>query len=532
MCAGCNRFILYFGNGRKTESKNKGDLGIMDRISDLIYRKYFQAMINFLLVSVVAGSHQLYSRNLSGTFGPGSEKSGIIGEIFTDMADEPLVAFEDYWVPAGSMHAARRNCTATLLQNGQVLITGWFADQAELYDPATGTFILSDTTIASHMYGAAAALLNDGRVLLTGGYLSQKTAEIYDPANGQFSLTGEMLNEHSYHRATLLNDGRVLITGGQDQMAGPMTHAVCEIYDPQAGSFSLTGGLNEHRSGHTATLLPDGRVLITGGSQTDSPGIGHYLTACEMYDPETGVFSRVQDLHYERMEHQAVLLKNGLVLVVSGAWDGDYGELYDYNTDEWTLTGSMTEVRRNNITATRLRNGKVLIAGGYFNSPLQSAEIYDPESNTFIITGNMQIPRIFHQAVLLQDGSVLVVGGWDGIADLASAERYLVDSTTVVHTDHRDGQERDAPASFFLSQNYPNPFNPVTTIRFTMKEPCRVELKIYDIRGREVAVLADENYDPGSHAVHFDASGLPGGIYFYQIRMGNHTSVRKMAVIE
>jgi hypothetical protein len=92
--------------------------------------------------------------------------------------------------------------------------------------------------------------------------------------------------------------------------------------------------------------------------------------------------------------------------------------------------------------------------------------------------------------------------------------------------------ENILPAEYGLDQNYPNPFNPVTTIRFMVKEPCRVELKVFDIRGREVAVPADEMFAAGSHSIHFDASGLPTGVYLYKIKMGNFSGMRKMVVFK
>jgi hypothetical protein len=219
------------------------------------------------------------------------------------------------------------------------------------------------------------------------------------------------------HTATLLNNGKVLVTGGT---AGTSA----ELYDPATGTFTVTGSLTTARVGQTATLLSNGTVLVAAG---DNPTTGP-LASAELYDPTTGTFAATGSMTTARSGQTATLLNNGTVLVAAGVNSVGYlagAELYDPATGTFTVTGSLTNARYDH-SATLLNNGTVLVAGGYYptSGQLTSAELYDPATGAFTVTGSLAIPRMQHTATLLNNGTVLVTGGNYDSNALASAELY------------------------------------------------------------------------------------------------------------
>jgi hypothetical protein len=206
--------------------------------------------------------------------------------------------------------------SAILLNDGKVLIShngygGGGRGAAELYDPATGTFSRTGDQVIIPSGPPMATLLPDGRVLLVTGFDGQ----LYDPASGTFSLTGRTkgISYESYAGAPL-TDGTVLFAGGYDDFSTVSSGA--GLYDPSSGSFRITGTMTIARYDHTATPLPDGTVLIAGGqgSTPSSPA----STSAEIYDPAAGAFSRTGDMSYAHVEQKATLLLDGRVLLTGG----------------------------------------------------------------------------------------------------------------------------------------------------------------------------------------------------------------------
>ncbi|CAN5456272.1 kelch repeat-containing protein [soil metagenome] len=227
------------------------------------------------------------------------------------------------------------------------------------------------------------------------------------------SAVSEMKISRAAHTATLLNDSRVLIVGGFS--GEQVSLASVEIFDPRTDEFSSIGNMKFARAGHTATLLPDGKVLIAGGYN------GNYLDSAEIFDPKTNDFTLIGKLTMPRSEHIAVLLNNGKVLLAGGVGTGwtflDSAEIFDPQTDNFSATRKMTTARESH-TATLLKDGRVLITGGHQGrraamTVYSSTEIFDPSKNEFTKGANLTVKRHKHDAVLLNDGKVLVVGGSD-----------------------------------------------------------------------------------------------------------------------
>jgi hypothetical protein len=247
-------------------------------------------------------------------------------------------------------------------------------------------------------------------------------------AAGTWSDT-DRLNDGRYgHTATLLRNGKVLVVGGYGYIGDGNWgyHKRTELYDPDSRSWTWAGSLAEARLGNTATLLPNGKVLVAGGYTSERLNDAAPVIDAELYDPATSAWTYTGALAGDRYGHTATLLPNGKVLVAGGTYlnhgSGQQlqqilysAELYNPDTGTWTPTGSMV-VNRSDHTATLLPNGKVLVAGGFSGSgldgvPVNSAELYDPVSGTWTATGALAVNRYWHTATLLPNGQVLVAGG-------------------------------------------------------------------------------------------------------------------------
>ena len=313
----------------------------------------------------------------------------------------------------------RANHTMTQLLDGRLLIAGGFSgtsphDEVETYTPATGDFELVEP-MANHRSNQRALLLKDGRVVVIGGVTLESgflaVNEVYNPSTDVWSTHSTLEEDRAGHTATPLPDGTILVAGG---VTGNLTLSTAEILDPVTHNFTSLGNMNSGRNQHTATLLNDGRVLLAAGS-TDTLT----LSTAEVFNPGSNTFTGVGALTDARKSHTATLLEDGKVLVVGGkSITGDLAsaELFDPQTSLFNLTGSLKKGRALH-TATLLSDSispKTLIVGGVVTGGKETdtAELYDPATGTFNFTsGVLNLKRKRHRAVLLPDGTVLLTGG-------------------------------------------------------------------------------------------------------------------------
>ena len=277
--------------------------------------------------------------------------------------------------------------------------------------------------------GHTATLLPDGSVLVAGGYrgihnfnpaagdYAFGSAELYDPESRTWTSAGNMTVPRWRHTATLLPDGRVLVVGGFSGNPEDSALASAELYDPSSRTWTRIASMGAERGLHTATLLTTGEVLVSGGR-----GVGDEWASTELFDPRSGTWAATGNMASPRLGHSATILSDGRVLVVGGEFNAPEAvsaELYDPGSRTWTSTESGLILGSTSVTL--LSDGRVLVGPGRFN------ELYDPSTDTWIAAEPMIASRVGGTATLLPTGEVLVAGG-EGIqasrAITATAELF------------------------------------------------------------------------------------------------------------
>ncbi len=287
-----------------------------------------------------------------------------------------------------------------------------------------------------------ATLLPNGKVLVAGGTLMQgngqtspsapvylSSAELYDPATKLWTSAGAMATARSGHTSTVLSNGKVLVAGGQNTAGWT---ASVELYDFATNNWSTGSALPTTRSNHAAALLPNGKVLVMGGY--DSSDRLH--TDALLYDPSNATWASGGKLVESRSQHVASVLPNGKVLVVGGygaAGLSPGAELYDQTTNTWAIAARPAIALSRGVSCTLLPNGKLLCIQGYKQSFATSdslnAELYDAVTNTWTPAGALTTAHEGHTATLLPNGTLLVAGG--GYTSVHSATTWATDVTEV-----------------------------------------------------------------------------------------------------
>ncbi len=334
--------------------------------------------------------------------------------ILVTLAATPALAGSGSFNTTGSMNFARDGHTATLLSNGEVLVTGGFNDtngymaSAELYDPAKGKWTLTGS-LSTKRSGDGAVLLPNGQVLVAGGNDNGTTgdpalasAELYNPSTGTWTATGSMTTARTGIALVVLQNGEVLAAGG-DQAPGSATPSTAELYNPATGTWTATGNMTAAASGG-AVLLPNGDVFVDD---------------IDIYDPSTGTFTALSAPAPSGAGGPVGLVLNGDVLTYSGFGGG----IYNPSANQWT-TYSPPPCDQPSQTcgagAALLNNGTLLVAGGITKVNAQPypisetnglAAIFNPATLTWASTGNLKKDRVGQTMTLLQNGQVLVAGG-------------------------------------------------------------------------------------------------------------------------
>lgn len=331
------------------------------------------------------------------------------------------------WTSLAPIPGGRHYSALARLQDGRVLVVGGYtatgsSTDVRLYDPATGTWTLAASALVARN-GHTATVMPDGRVLVVGGELPGRaatpTAEIYDPVADRWTPTGDMSESRENHTATLLPNGQVLVIGGFDFSGTTTFRNTAERYDPATGTWAvLSTRLAEARGQHAAELLPDGRTVLVAA------GVNHlgFVTTAELLRADdVGPTTTMPAKGGIGNVAQSVRLANGDVLVTT-----DTGTAWRFHpaTSTWTTT-TLPNVRTQ-PTMTRLADGRVLLAGGTGSGGvrLRTADIYNPDVDVWTTASSMATARNSAVATLLNDGTVLVVGGFSGSGEVDAVEMF------------------------------------------------------------------------------------------------------------
>jgi uncharacterized repeat protein (TIGR03803 family) len=311
------------------------------------------------------------------------------------------------WVTNSPLIVPRWAHTATLLNDGTVLIAGGIihnvsgnfedTNECEIYDPVAGS-PSATASMNDNRHSHQATLLPNGQVLLSGGG-GDSTSETFDPGSGSWINFVSMKEERIVHIAVLLTNGQVLAAGGFDDNQGIDT-ATSELYDPSTQTWTTNTPMPYAADTLAAVPLSNGTVLVCGGS-FNSGGV----TNAAIYYPASQTWSNVPPMNKARAGHAATLLNDGRVLVEGGSLDNS-AEIFDPVSQTWTLAASMNDGRLQTIAA-RLVNGEVMVTGD--GNP--DVELYDPVNHVWTYTNSLPVPGNLQTETLLADGRVLVTGG-------------------------------------------------------------------------------------------------------------------------
>jgi len=356
------------------------------------------------------------------------QKSGALGLAFRSrIAVGIMLVTGALFLTAGSVTAIRDQITVgdrvdTPLVSMGLSDLDTHPHHADLPRIELTSFVPHLAVKARTRRGDSVTALPDGRVLVVGDLSSpgnRDGARVYRPAKNVWQSTAYLADKRRWHTSTLLLDGRVLVTGGR-KISGDVLHTV-EIFDPLDDAWTSTSVMHHGRAHHAAALLNDGRVLVVGGFDSDL----RTLTSAEVYDPATQTWSLVGHMSEGRSVPTASVLHDGRVLVSGGSHIGagsaamrNTAEIYNPITNSWRSAGRF-EVNRAGHSATVLRDGRVLVVGGAgAASTVAKAEMYDPEKNVWYPAGSLTLARTDHSAAMMSDGRIIVAGGWsnDGSA--------------------------------------------------------------------------------------------------------------------
>lgn len=438
------------------------------------------------------------------------------------------------WKISDSLNTARAKHTATLLPNGNILVVGGSGKPlttCEIYDTSSKKWRYTGSMKIGRS-GHKSVLLPNGKVLVTGGYVTT-SCELFDPVTETWTAAdSNKIIRTSGQTATLLKNGDVLIAGGIQYIEETSQMNIikeCELYNPQTNNWTVCDSLITARYGHTATLLPDGRVLVAGGYNNK----GHFLRSCEIFDPVAGTWQAADSLMTGRNGHSATLLEDRRLLVAGGRNDTSLAlkdcEAYDPLNNKWTTLSPLNYYRCYH-KALLLPGGLIMFMGGSIN--FENWELYDPVAGKSIYTGSVPVPKEDAEAILYSDGKVMSIGGYIWTQDNSYyyptkiCEIYDPLITAII-------SRKEIFNDFELFQNYPNPFNSETNIVFKIPFTSMISLEIYNCLGQTIeTIIFNREYKQGKYSIKFNGDHISSGVYYYKLKCNSLSRFGKMVIIK
>ncbi|MDR3625306.1 MAG: T9SS type A sorting domain-containing protein [Ignavibacteriaceae bacterium] len=490
------------------------------------------------------------------------KKAGILFSIYIILSS---VSFSQTSIfqSGPEMNTKRMGQFSFTLPNGNVVLIGGHGtnfvslNTAEIYNPTLNKFTQSSMQYIHDM--AAACELSDGTWLIAGGSTDLGVApgitgaEIFNPADGSFTACNSLVYPRCISTAVRLANNDVLIVGGWYNQTSA-TYG--ELYEASNKTFYATQALLTPRANAMAIATTDGGAVVFGGCQIYGSGL---YESVEYYDPSTGLFSLLQNTLFPAdagwyIENEWFMrpmsqqrMKNGEYLISAIRYyaDSTVYTLGTFNPDTKTFAKmDLATPLPNTGDGVSFFKGPLLDTAKNFAYWLAIKNNTDPwemqlytinlANKTWKTSGFYTTDYYWTSASinLLPNGNILISGG------TTSSDYYTnfnpVDSTIIITGSVTGVNDKQAnlPSQFSLSQNYPNPFNPVTIINYSVPKSGIVTISIYDILGREVKALVNEEKTPGNYSVQFNGSNLSSGIYFYHMQSGNFTQTKKLVLMK
>jgi hypothetical protein len=441
---------------------------------------------------------------------------------------------QETWTATNTVNAPSARDWQTVVWTGSKMIIwgGYYYNTGGVFDPVTNSWTATSVTNAPQGRGAHSAVWTGTKMIVWGGAAGYyfNTGGIYDPLTDQWTAT-TTTNAPSprYFQKAVWAGSMMIMWGGEGNSGVTNTGGK---YDPVADSWAPTSTTNAPVARYLHSCVWTGsKLIVWGGSSAD--GLTLYNSG-GIYDPVSDSWTATSTTNSPSARCSHTATWTGSKMIIWGGVIGiiaysNTGGIYDPATDSWAaLSTNNAPIARAYHTA-NWTGTKLVIWGGITDYQTNTGGIYDLLTNSWMPTTvlNAPDPREYHTAIWT--GTKMVVWGGTGMGNMLNTGGIYYNPSVIGIKNISE----IVPGSFSLGQNYPNPFNPTTSIRFDIPKDAKVTFNIYDIIGRLVATLANnELKKAGSYQVDWDATNLPSGVYFYKLVTPEYTESKKMILIK